>query len=215
MNEKTVKTDPRIVKTKRKLKTSLLKLLETHRLSEISIKALTQVADITRGTFYLHYKDKDSYVHEMMRELVDDCFTATIYSQSCESNSYPVFSLIDLLEYATERPSLFKVLLLEKDATEFHDYFMEKIAIQMDLHRHFVAAETEFHVPRELIISFLSYSLLGYIINWLEQGQIYSHHFMAEKLQKLLQSEYMKEEGLANFFVLDGKAMKIEIVKRN
>ena len=59
-NEKygrTDKTDRRVKRTKKALRTELLKLLMIKKLNEITVKELCEAADINRGTFYLHYMD--------------------------------------------------------------------------------------------------------------------------------------------------------------
>ena len=199
------KTDPRILKTRRKLKTSFLTLLATHRLSEINIKELTQTAEITRGTFYLHYKDKESYIHAMMLELTNECFEEVIYpSNYREENTVPIFSLVDFLKYVAERPSFFRALLKESEATEYHLYFIEQLSSYMSQHQEISKIRKYQHIPKELIVSFLSYSILGYVVNWIENGQIYTYHYMAENLDKLLDSELLREVGLDKFFVLSG-----------
>ena len=55
MNEKTV--DRRVRKTRSQLRKCLSILLETKKIQNITVKELAQMADINRGTFYLHYKD--------------------------------------------------------------------------------------------------------------------------------------------------------------
>lgn len=198
------KTDPRILKTRRKLKESFLTLLGTHRLGEINIKDLTETAEITRGTFYLHYKDKESYIHVMMLELIRECFETVIYPIEQEKGEpQPVFSLVHLFEYVSERPDFFKVLLKE-DATEYRNAFNEELLKFMTAHQATTPNGKNNRVPKDLIMSFLSYSLLGYIISWIDNGQIYAHHFMAQNLEKLLASELLAEADLDNFFVLDG-----------
>ena len=49
--------DRRPQKTKRVLKNVLVDLLQTRDLQTISIKEITDLADISRGTFYLHFDD--------------------------------------------------------------------------------------------------------------------------------------------------------------
>ena len=49
--------DRRPQKTKRALKNVLVDLLQTRDLQTISIKEITDLADISRGTFYLHFDD--------------------------------------------------------------------------------------------------------------------------------------------------------------
>ena len=50
-------TDRRVRKTRAALKKSLTTLLQTKGVKDISVKELTDLADVNRGTFYLHYKD--------------------------------------------------------------------------------------------------------------------------------------------------------------
>ena len=49
--------DRRTEKTRRALKAVLIRLLQTRSLQKVSISELTELADISRGTFYLHYRD--------------------------------------------------------------------------------------------------------------------------------------------------------------
>lgn len=49
--------DRRIRRTKKALRNSLMMLLKEKPMSKITIKELTELADMNRGTFYLHYTD--------------------------------------------------------------------------------------------------------------------------------------------------------------
>ena len=51
------KMDRRVRKTRALLLQGLVKMLETHDIQDISVKELTELVDINRGTFYLHYDD--------------------------------------------------------------------------------------------------------------------------------------------------------------
>ena len=48
----------------------LVKMLETHDIQDISIKELTELVDINRGTFYLHYDD----IYDMLHKVEDEMF---------------------------------------------------------------------------------------------------------------------------------------------
>ena len=43
--------------TKRRLRDGLLQLLDRKPINEISVKELTDLVDVNRGTFYFHYQD--------------------------------------------------------------------------------------------------------------------------------------------------------------
>ena len=56
--------------TKKKLRDGLLHLMQEKPVNEITVKELTELADINRGTFYTHYSD----VYDMLRTLEDEFF---------------------------------------------------------------------------------------------------------------------------------------------
>ena len=58
--------------TKRRLRDGLLQLMEARPLQEISVKELTELVDVNRGTFYFHYAD----LYALLREMEQDFFEA-------------------------------------------------------------------------------------------------------------------------------------------
>lgn len=64
------KTDRRVRRTKRLLLESLTTLMKEKPIKDISVKELTDLADINRGTFYLHYRD----IYDMLEQLEDEWF---------------------------------------------------------------------------------------------------------------------------------------------
>lgn len=50
--------DRRIRKTKKALRAALVRLLSKESIAEITIKELTDEADVHRGTFYHHYPER-------------------------------------------------------------------------------------------------------------------------------------------------------------
>lgn len=51
------KTDRRVRRTRTLLTRGLIQLMKEKDIKEISVKELSDLADINRGTFYLHYTD--------------------------------------------------------------------------------------------------------------------------------------------------------------
>ena len=49
--------DRRVRKTRRQLRECLITLLKEKKVQDITVGELTDMADLNRGTFYLHYKD--------------------------------------------------------------------------------------------------------------------------------------------------------------
>ena len=64
------KTDRRVRRTKTLLLQGLMQLMESKDVKDISVKELADLADINRGTFYLHYSD----VYDMLSQIEDELF---------------------------------------------------------------------------------------------------------------------------------------------
>ena len=58
------KMDRRVRKTRALLLQGLVKMMENHDIQDISVKELTELVDINRGTFYLHYDDIYDMLHD-------------------------------------------------------------------------------------------------------------------------------------------------------
>ena len=68
------KMDRRVRKTRALLLQGLVKMLETHDIQDISVKELTELVDINRGTFYLHYDD----IYDMLHKIEDEIEKRTL-----------------------------------------------------------------------------------------------------------------------------------------
>ena len=64
--------DRRILKTKQKLKTALMELLQTKTFDEMTVTELCQKAKMSRITFYTHYQDKYDLLEAMLQELFEE-----------------------------------------------------------------------------------------------------------------------------------------------
>lgn len=109
MNEKPV--DRRVRKTKRQLRLALMQLMSEKNVKDISVRELAAIADINRGTFYIHYKD----VYDLLSQLEDEM--AAGLSAVCQKhnpdeysgNAFPYLS--DLYHFIAENADMCRVLL--------------------------------------------------------------------------------------------------------
>lgn len=59
--------DRRVRRTKRSLRMALTKLLAQKDIKDITVKEVTELADVNRGTFYLHYTD----IYDLNKQIQD------------------------------------------------------------------------------------------------------------------------------------------------
>ena len=86
------KTDRRVRKTRKLLIEGLTQLLKEKSINEISVRELSDLVDINRGTFYLHYKD----IFDMLTQIENDLFKEldTLFSShSVKAVSYTHLTL--------------------------------------------------------------------------------------------------------------------------
>lgn len=198
------KIDPRVIKTRKKLRKAFLELLKTRRLSEMNIKDLTTQAGVTRGTFYLHYRDKGTFVETIMEEIIEDFYEEVVTYIPFEGDEHklvPQIVLDRVFEYIGETPEFFVTLLKEKDADIYRALFSDRLYDFILEHVNYGNSIPVRKMPKELVTNFVVYSLLGIADAWVSEGQIYANHYIATLVDKLYRSELFTGIGLSDFFV--------------
>ena len=105
------KEDRRVRRTKKLLTQALTQLLQEKQINEITVKELTDLADMNRGTFYLYYKD----MFDMLEKIEDGMFEAldAIISlhehDDVSQQTKPI--LLDLFDFIEENQEMCRVLL--------------------------------------------------------------------------------------------------------
>ena len=105
------KEDRRVRRTKKLLTQALTQLLQEKQINEITVKELTDLADMNRGTFYLYYKD----MFDMLEKIEDGMFEAldAIVSphehDDVSQQTKPI--LMDLFRFIEDNQEMCRVLL--------------------------------------------------------------------------------------------------------
>ena len=105
------KEDRRVRRTKKLLTQALTQLLQEKQINEITVKELTDLADMNRGTFYLYYKD----MFDMLEKIEDGMFEAldAIVSlhehDDMSQQTKPI--LLDLFRFIQDNQEMCRVLL--------------------------------------------------------------------------------------------------------
>lgn len=117
--EKRRPDDRRVRKTKAALKKALTTLLLEKSINSISVKELTDMADINRGTFYLHYKDVYDLLGQSEDELMERLKTM-VNSFSAESvNTDPRRLFKELYTLCKKDADIVRILISENGDLKF------------------------------------------------------------------------------------------------
>ncbi|MCF0144350.1 MAG: TetR/AcrR family transcriptional regulator [Firmicutes bacterium] len=163
------KKDNRSVKrTKAALKNCAIALLKEKPLHQISVREITEMADLNRGTFYLHYKD----VYELIEEIESDFITefSNITSRdipsSIEDSPYPL--LLDLFTFIDNNQDFCSLLLDNIRSGRFSDRIKNVIEDKLLSRLDYITENT----PKEELDIYYAYALsgcVGIVEHWLTQ----------------------------------------------
>lgn len=118
MEEKVV--DRRVRKTKRQLRLALMKLMSEKSVKDISVRELAAIADINRGTFYIHYKDVYDLLSSLEDELADG-LTSAAGTMRKTPRARPTRNLMELYQFIQQNSDLCHVLLGKNGDIAFTD----------------------------------------------------------------------------------------------
>lgn len=199
------KTYPRVVKTRTNLRKALVYLMRREKIEDISVQKITETANITRGTFYLHYKDKQDFIESAISHILDEFFDQVMVDSEDLSfekgHTVQVFSLQKAFQYIEGEADLFDVLLNNKQNNFFYGQLYDRLSERLANYYRQVASPTEqLQVPLNLQISFIDSAFLGLVSHWLQDGMIYTPRYMTTSVQKMLNFLDGNNVTLVHFF---------------
>lgn len=123
-----VKTDPRVRRTRRILRDALVSLILEKEYSAISIKEITDRAEVAYITFFRHFESLDQLLMEVLDEGLTELMTRieTLAKQSETSARETEGRLI--FEYIEEKVDLFRILLRSQSVTRVRKTVIRNIA---------------------------------------------------------------------------------------
>ena len=163
-------------RTKQLIQGSFMQILEEKSFESITVGDITKKAQINRGTFYLHYKDKFDLLDKIEQQLFEDLgkridelqtnYSATdTFEKGQEQLAAALFRSIKM------HSPILKILLNNHGRAGFHirfrDAFSEKVRVNLEKNESFYA---NLNVPMEYFLSFITSAFLGLIEQWVLNG---------------------------------------------
>jgi AcrR family transcriptional regulator len=123
-----LKVDPRVRRTRRMLRDALVSLILKKDFASISIREITERADVAYITFFRHYESLDQLLMEVLDEGLGELMNRveTLAKQSDASDLETEGRLI--FEYIGQKADLFRVLLKSQSVTRVRKKTVRNIA---------------------------------------------------------------------------------------
>ena len=196
--------DRRITKSKKALRGALISLMEERGFDGFTVNDLCARADLNRGTFYNHFRDKDDLLARLEDEVMADLDRLQGQMQSLtvrELMKYrvrkaPLPFLVDLFGYLREQGDFLHAVLGPGGDVRFGPRLRDAVCmnlIQSILHERYRNNPEPFV---QYYVAFYASAYLGVIQRWLETG-------MRET------SEEMALIAMRLFFIKPGESIKL------
>lgn len=175
------RSDRRVQYTKRVLKEALLGLLKHKSIDEVTIKEVCELADVNRGTFYLHYTQPRDILKEIENSFIEE--NMATFDDYWENERDPD-RMATIFRCILENKELCRVLMGENGDPQF----MRSL---INLSREDIVGQwqKEFpHYKREHLDFLFDYVFTGstrLILNWIDDDRGISAEAFTQRLERL------------------------------
>lgn len=177
-----MKKDLRVVKTIGHLQAALLHLLEQKPLEKISISELCKIANVNRGTFYLHFQDIEELFSHYFQEITDDLRSA--YYEPYELTNHVIEDMephmVRIFHHVKKFAHFYTIVFNRKAPLMYYYDFYDVIRAYLldSLSLELLPDDTS----KQYLASYQANAILGMIIEWV--GNNYEQS--AEELNEML-----------------------------
>lgn len=165
-------TDLRVLKTQERLQNSLLKILETKKLKEITVKEICDKAGISRNAFYQHYSYKEDLYNQMITRATEgilDSIMPIIQDASAVKKETIVSYAKHIIEGISEVRELIYVMLKSDDGKFLRQ--LTDLIFKQNLINALSFFEMNDSEELRLYYEFQSAGMAAFIIKWiLDEG---------------------------------------------
>ncbi len=186
------KPDRRIQKTRTLLRDALISLIAERGYDTISIQDIANRANVSRATFYLHYKDKEDLLFKSNQEIYDELVRdiPTPSRRELQQKGETLFwADASDFEHVHAHHAFYATMLGERGVWR---YIAKVLDFSADVHEHKLLRPIEAQgkhpspIPVDLISAVVAGAGLAAMRWWLHKGQRFSASDMGLMLNRLL-----------------------------
>ncbi|MBF7016332.1 TetR/AcrR family transcriptional regulator [Staphylococcus sp. 27_4_6_LY] len=184
--------DRRIKKSKQAIKHAFISLLQEKELDKITIKDITTLADINRGTFYLHYVDKyellssmeDEYIKNLSEKLHFDYFYIQYTNTEDFAKAFTTNILKNIMSYIANNIDFYKVILNLERKSQIESKISQLMFNNMQT---LITSSNQIEgIPLDYFHSYVSGATISFIKHWVQDDNRMSVDDLADILFKII-----------------------------
>ena len=177
--------DRRVRKTRQQLQHCLAVLLMEKKIQEITVREITEMADLNRGTFYLHYKDVFDLLEKVELELLDELDGTLQKYQASDLHQKLSLIFTDLFVCVQENAEMVQILLGENGDLNFVNQVKERVR-EKCLKDWFELFNSQDSQLFDAFNAFVVSGCLGLVTYWLQNGMKESPKELAQIAEQIM-----------------------------
>ncbi|MEZ4671957.1 MAG: TetR/AcrR family transcriptional regulator [Anaerolineae bacterium] len=167
-------------RTRDQLKQAAIALILEHGYDSVQVQDITDRADLGRGTFYIHFSDKEDVVWRAVRDDFDALDTSLeMQFGQLPSPRYEYAVWLRMFEYASVHRDLFTTLLAGSGSARLTERIQQYFADRMERLIQDGQCLPQFKLPPRFVAEFTSGALIRMFIWWLNNPNDYTPQQMA------------------------------------
>lgn len=186
MTVNTNKTDVRFVRTESAITTAFIELVTEIGFYAITVKDITARADVSRGTFYQHYRDKYDLLQSFEDKIKADLLDALMPGRIPFKADAVKERVIRMLSYCEENLSMMRALFGKKGDADFQQRMKDMLwGGVFTQHINYAGLAKKLDVPADYLREYVNSSHYRVFQTWLEKDERETPEEMAEIYLKL------------------------------
>ena len=177
--------DRRVRKTRRQLRECLISLLKEKKVQDITVRELTDMADLNRGTFYLHYKDVFDLLEKNEAELQDEFNQLVLKHDAVDLKQRPAVIFNEIYSLVYENADLIEILLGENGDLNFVNR-LKKLIREKCLKDWMEVFRTGNPAVFDAFFSYIASGCVGLVQYWLQTGLKETPQQMAKLTEQII-----------------------------
>lgn len=175
-------------RTRQKLQAATMELLLEKGYDTLTVQDITDRADLGRGTFYIHFTDKEEIVWSIVEAgMIEADRVAHQHIAEDGMPDRPAYAgYVNMFRHADENRDLYRIMLGSQGVTLLTNRAQDFLAA--DLEREMVTMPGDFSpdVPPGIVAQIVTGAIVRLILWWLESDNDYTPEQMAEMLYMVL-----------------------------
>jgi len=162
-------------RTRNALKQAAIDLILEKGYDEVTVEDITERADLGRGTFYIHFKDKEDIVWRIIREgieTLDREANQQLGNQTLPQIEY--YGYLMTFNHVDKNRALFKLMLGSRGSAALTEQVQQYVAGHIESEIKSGISLNDFNLPSEFVANSLTGALVRVILWWLEVPNNYT-----------------------------------------